>query len=138
MAFRFRKSKSFLGGLVRLSAGKKGLGLSVGVPGARLSVNTSGRRTTTVGVPGTGLSWSKTDNWRKPKRSQVPATAEGSIIVPGDESGPATKRQIAYIERLQTETGLRVAPEQDGKPIPLSSLTKAQASKVIDALLAAR
>ncbi len=32
-AFRFRKSKSFLGGLMRFTVGKRGLGLSVGVPG---------------------------------------------------------------------------------------------------------
>lgn len=137
MAFRFRKSKSFLGGLVRLTSGKRGLSASVGLPGARVSANTSGRTTTTVGIPGTGLSWSETRGRRRTKASPTEGTA--TMTIPEDDSGPATDRQISYIEDLQAETGLRVSPQEDGKAaVPLSALTKAQASKVIDTLLAAR
>jgi tetratricopeptide (TPR) repeat protein len=52
---RFRTSIN-LGGGVRLNVNKRSLGLSVGTKGLRHSVNTSGRRTTTVSIPGTGLS----------------------------------------------------------------------------------
>jgi tetratricopeptide (TPR) repeat protein len=54
--FRLRKSVRIAPG-VRLSVTKTGLGLSAGVRGARYSVHTSGRRTTTVGIPGTGVSY---------------------------------------------------------------------------------
>lgn len=57
MSYRFRKSVKLAPG-VRMNVGKRGLGLSVRAPGARYSVNASGRRTTTVGVPGTGMSYS--------------------------------------------------------------------------------
>lgn len=55
MALRARRSIK-LGGGVRMNVGRKSLGLSAGVPGLRYSVNTSGRRTRTVGIPGTGIS----------------------------------------------------------------------------------
>jgi hypothetical protein len=55
MAWQWRKSKTFLGGLVRLPATKKGLGVSVGVPGFRLSFGPDGKRRRTISVPGTGL-----------------------------------------------------------------------------------
>ena len=60
MGYRFRKSVKIAPG-VRLNIGKKSVGISAGVKGARVSVNSSGRKTTTVGLPGTGLSYSKTE-----------------------------------------------------------------------------
>ena len=55
MPFRIRKSKQIAPG-VRLTAGKKSGSISVGGRGARYSASSSGRRTTTVGLPGTGVS----------------------------------------------------------------------------------
>lgn len=60
MGFRFRKSFKIAPG-VRVNVGKKSIGISAGVKGARVSVNSSGRKTTTVGIPGTGLSYQKTE-----------------------------------------------------------------------------
>lgn len=58
MGFRMRRSIKIAPG-VRLNVSSKSIGVSAGVRGARVSVNSSGRRTTTVGVPGTGISYSK-------------------------------------------------------------------------------
>lgn len=60
MGFRFHKSFKIAPG-VRVNVGKKSIGISAGVKGARVSVNSSGRKTTTVGIPGTGLSYQKTE-----------------------------------------------------------------------------
>ena len=60
MGFRFRKSFKIAPG-VRVNVGKKSIGISAGVKGARVSVNSSGRKTTTVGIPETGLSYQKTE-----------------------------------------------------------------------------
>ena len=60
MGFRFRKSFKIAPG-VRVNVGKKSIGISAGVKGARVSVNSSGHKTTTVGIPGTGLSYQKTE-----------------------------------------------------------------------------
>lgn len=45
---------------VRMNVSTKSLGLSAGVKGARISANSSGRVTRTVGIPGTGISHVKT------------------------------------------------------------------------------
>src|SRR5258706_15297769 len=55
MGIRFRRSVKIAPGL-RLSVSKTGFGVSAGVRGARYSVHSSGRRTRTIGIPGTGIS----------------------------------------------------------------------------------
>lgn len=59
MSFRFRKSFKVAKG-VRLNVSKSGLGTSFGTKGARYSVHSSGRRTTSVGIPGSGLGYVST------------------------------------------------------------------------------
>jgi len=59
-----RKSITICKG-VRLNLGKKGVGVSLGTRGLRYSINSSGRRTATVGIPGTGISYSKSSGGRK-------------------------------------------------------------------------
>jgi len=59
MGLRFRKSITIFPG-VKLNISKSGLSLSVGKKGASFNAGTSGRKSVTVGVPGTGLSYSKT------------------------------------------------------------------------------
>jgi tetratricopeptide (TPR) repeat protein len=54
MSLRFRKSMKLLPG-VRLNFSKETVGLSFGVPGARYTINSKGRRTFSTGLPGTGL-----------------------------------------------------------------------------------
>lgn len=58
VGLRFRKSIS-LGGGVRLNVSKRGFGMNAGTRGARVSVHSSGRTTRTVGIPGSGISYSK-------------------------------------------------------------------------------
>ncbi|HFL2484827.1 TPA: DUF4236 domain-containing protein [Clostridioides difficile] len=67
MGFNFRKSIN-LGGGLKLNLGKKSVGISAGVKGARVSVNSKGRKSTTLSIPGTGISYTKTSTKkRKPK-----------------------------------------------------------------------
>lgn len=62
MGMRYRKSTG-LGKGVRLNVGKGSLGISAGVKGAHVSVNSKRGVTTSVGAPGTGVSYSKTTGW---------------------------------------------------------------------------
>ncbi|AXU74139.1 tetratricopeptide repeat protein [Clostridioides difficile] len=67
MGFNFRKSIN-LGGGFKLNLGKKSVGISAGVKGARVSVNSKGRKSATLSIPGTGISYTKTSTKkRKPK-----------------------------------------------------------------------
>lgn len=68
MGLRFRKSVKM--GPVRLNLSNKNIGISTGIKGARVSVNSSGRATTSVGAPGTGLSYTKSLPLSKKKSQQ--------------------------------------------------------------------
>lgn len=57
MGFRFSKSLKVAPG-VRVRVSTKSVGISAGVKGARVSANSSGRVTKTVGIPGSGLTYS--------------------------------------------------------------------------------
>ena len=57
MGLNFRKSIN-LGKGFKLNIGKGSVGISGGVKGARVSVNSKGRKTATFSLPGTGLSYS--------------------------------------------------------------------------------
>lgn len=70
MGFRFRKSFKIAPG-VRVNLGKKSVGISAGVKGARVSVNSSGRVTKSVGIPGTGISYVKSEKIGGSKSSHV-------------------------------------------------------------------
>lgn len=80
MAFRYRKSVN-LGGGVRLNLSKRGVGLSAGVKGLRYSVSSSGRRTRTVSVPGTGASWVSSTKGKRvaTEQSGTPAVRAGAL-----------------------------------------------------------
>lgn len=73
MGLRFRKSIKIAPG-VRMNVGKKGVGVSVGTRGLRHTINSSGRSTSTVGLPGTGLSYSTSRSYKTPahqKRNEL-------------------------------------------------------------------
>lgn len=80
MATRFRKSIN-LGGGVKLNLNKKSVGVSAGVKGARVSVNSDGRKTATAGIPGTGLYCTKSVTNSNETHSTDPS---GAVTHSGD------------------------------------------------------
>jgi len=76
MGLRMRKSFTIAKG-VRLNFGKKGASLSFGTKGLRHSIHTGGRRTTSIGLPGTGLSYVKTAGGSKRRTSAAAVTKPG-------------------------------------------------------------
>lgn len=62
MGFIYRKSIRL--GPFRVNVGKSGVGYSVGGRGIRTGVNSRGKRYTTFGLPGTGMSY-RTSGSRK-------------------------------------------------------------------------
>lgn len=79
MGLRFRKSISIIPG-VKLNFGKTGISVSTGVPGFRKTFHTSGRVTTSVGIPGTGLYYVDTKNTRKQNNRDDTQTHLGNSI----------------------------------------------------------
>lgn len=64
MGLRFRKSFKIAPG-VKINLNKKSAGVTIGTKGAHYTINTSGKRTASVGLPGTGLSYSTTSGGGK-------------------------------------------------------------------------
>lgn len=71
MAFRFRKSFNFGGARVNFS--KSGIGASVGGKGCRVTKKAGGGTRTTVGIPGTGLSYQEDSKQKSKTKSAVSA-----------------------------------------------------------------
>ena len=76
MGMRFRKSKKIAPG-VRVNLNAKSASISIGPKGFKKTFCTSGRTTTTVGIPGTGLSYSTSKKMGAPT-----AAASADPIVP--------------------------------------------------------
>ena len=57
MGLRFRKSIKMAPG-VKINFNKKSISATVGTRGAHYTVNSKGKRTASVGIPGTGISLS--------------------------------------------------------------------------------
>jgi tetratricopeptide (TPR) repeat protein len=82
MSLRFRRSMKLIPG-VRLTFNKDSLGLSFGVPGARYTMNTKGRRTLSTGLPGTGISHVETlSSGKRTSRSTRTAQSNEEVMLP--------------------------------------------------------
>jgi len=77
MGIRFRKSKKIAPG-VRLNVGKKSASVSLGGKGFRKTYSSSGRKTTSVGMPVTGISYvSSTGNNKNETNKKKSNMTEG-------------------------------------------------------------
>jgi len=96
VGLRFRKSISIIPG-VKLNFGKTGMSVSTGVPGFRKTFHTSGRVTTSVGIPGTGLYYvdtknTKSQNSRRSNQARQPSTPTYSApVTPSSYEEPVTE-----------------------------------------------
>ncbi len=68
MGLKFRRSINVSSNL-KLNINKGSVGFTVGTKGAHYTVNSKGRTTTTVGLPGTGLSYSNISTGKKHSES---------------------------------------------------------------------
>ena len=76
MGLRFRKSISVAKG-VKVNINKKSAGVTVGKRGAHYTINTTGKQTASVGLPGTGPSYSKSFGGKK-KSSKASSSKKSS------------------------------------------------------------
>lgn len=87
MGMRFRKSKKIAPG-VRVNLNAKSASISIGPKGFKKTFSTSGRTTTTVGIPGTGLSYSTSKKMGAPTAaaSADPIVSEAAVPVRSQKS----------------------------------------------------
>lgn len=91
MGLQFRKRIKICKG-VNLNLSKTGVGVSVGTKGARYSMHSSGRRTATVGLPGTGLYYTKNLGTKKKGKEKKAASTKSA---PAKASAAANEEELA-------------------------------------------
>lgn len=109
MALRFRKSIKVAPG-VRLNISKKSIGVSAGVKGYRKSINSSGRVTTSIGVPGTGVSYVTTKNAKKSGNPSISARSTASPSSASDTGSVSRKNNGAKEKKPKTAAVLLDKP----------------------------
>jgi hypothetical protein len=95
MGLRFRKSVS-LGKGIRLNFGKKGISVTTGIRGAHVTYSTSGKKTTSFGIPGTGISYSKSEKIGRSSHSSFgfrKATPPNNFGTPMQSPNPGNKKR---------------------------------------------
>jgi hypothetical protein len=128
MGWRFRRSVKILPG-IRLNFGKRGVSTSIGVRGAHVTIG-HGKARETVGIPGTGVSYTTTQGTHAEPPSEAPTAvvteplpkgkarrgwlwiALGLLIVAALVNGIARSNQLSEIPNVYAVT--TPAPDQRG------------------------
>ncbi len=90
MGLRFRKSIKIAPG-VKLNLNKNSTSVTVGTKGKHYTVNSKGTTTKTVGIPGTGLSYSTTSGSTKPKKTSK-KTKESAVKKSNEKQSKPKKK----------------------------------------------
>lgn len=131
MGLRFRKSVTICKG-VRLNFGKTGVSISAGVPGFRKTIHSSGKVTTSIGIPGTGIYYVDTKNVSKKKDTPRSGNLlpdqmgrkQSKVVTASNNGSDSKKYEFSVIEE-KTSTPLypiygAVNNLQETRNIPLS------------------
>src|SRR5437899_677393 len=78
--FRFRRSIKIAPG-VRWNIGKKGSSISLGGHGITHTIDTKGSQTT-IGIPGTGISYTQVHRQPKPPSTHTPPPIPATTVAP--------------------------------------------------------
>jgi len=80
MGLRFHKSFKILPG-VKLNINKKSVGVTLGTKGAHYTINSSGKRTASVSLPGTGLSYSTSTSGKSKDKEKTDPKAKANKLI---------------------------------------------------------
>lgn len=122
MALRFRKSIKLMPG-VKFNIGKRSTGLSFGVNGLRYTVNSKGRRTSTIGAPGTGLSYVSTSGGKgsSSHKRYSSAKARRSALAKERQKAAADKEKQ---KRLEMEEARAAVEEYEARIEAITTIHK--------------
>jgi len=131
MGLRFRKSIKLCKG-VKLNLGSKSASISVGGKGFHQTFSTTGRTTSSVGIPGTGVSYQKSVNMKKGflglfgNNKDAPAPAVAAIDTNAEE------RVREYEDAINT---LRTIHTESDKTVDWSNITDPGLKGIADRIL---
>lgn len=113
MGLNFRKSIS-LGKNLKLNLGTKSQSISAGVPGARYSISTNGTRRATFGIPGTGLSYTKTFGTASEKKKSDSKKKEKEKEKASKEKAKEIEKNTQVVEEYTEQVGEVIGIHKDG------------------------
>ena len=131
MGLRFRKSIKLCKG-VKLNLGSKSASISVGGKGFHQTFSTTGRTTSSVGIPGTGVSYQKSVNMKRGflglfgNNKDAPAPAVAAIDTNAEE------RVREYEDAINT---LRTIHTESDKTVDWSNITDPGLKGIADRIL---
>ena len=99
MALRFRKSTSLTKG-VKINFNKDSVSLTTGTKGAHFTVNSKGNTTTSVSIPGSGLSYTKRSSQRSTTNNNPTQLSENTDI---DSVNPIVSGKNIKIHELNNK-----------------------------------
>ncbi len=129
MGLNFRKSITILPG-VRLNLSKSGVSASFGRKGMRQSISTSGRATTTLGIPGTGVYYTKQTNVKK-LAGGLKDKITGKKNDPKKEAKEEKKTSSKTVDNAQIEANKQQVEEYEAYVTAIKSVHK-QSDGMID------
>jgi len=102
MGLNFRKSISIFPG-VKLNLSKSGVGISTGVKGARVSLNSKGQARTTLSVPGTGIYYTKQVSAKKIANELKNKASKGDKKDSSSKSTKKSDTKAAAVDTAENE-----------------------------------
>lgn len=102
MALRFRRSVKLMPG-VRLNFNKNSMGVSVGVRGAHMSVNTKGQVYSSVGVPGTGLYNIERSSLKASRGRTSPSGTSSAGVITADNYNEAIAKPGLFANKEERD-----------------------------------
>ena len=97
MGFRYRKSIN-LGGGFKVNLSKSGVGYSWGTRGVRYTKTATGKKRTTLSIPGTGISYVTTSGGTKKKRKQNTTGTRRNFCAPEPQNTGDGGNNMAWIK----------------------------------------
>lgn len=130
MGFRFRKSFKIAPG-IKVNINKKSSGITIGSKTGKITYNTSGRVTTSAGIPGSGLYWSESSSPRKNKKYAVNSLdsrkikAQKTIVPISITADEELLKKMSNTEFFEYFDGYMVYAESLSPESPADELEKA-------------
>jgi len=122
MGLNFRKSISLMKGL-KLNLSKSGPSISFGKSGLRQSVNLKGQARTTVGIPGTGIYYTKQTNVKNIAGALTGGGKDSKAAAGKGKTAPASKKDDS---RAQAAAEAKAAAAQEAAAAKQAELEEAQ------------
>lgn len=102
MGLRFKKSVKIAPG-VKINFNKKSTSVTIGTKHARKTFSSTGKTTTTVGIPGTGISYSETTSSKKKKATTTTTKPITKNVAPAQTKATVAEEKLPIHNSIEKQ-----------------------------------